>query len=961
MHRNRRTAKFIVTLLTLVAFALRVYHLDRQSYWIDEAWTLFYADQSLGELWLYLQTIRAAPPLYHVLTIYWVDWLGNGEYALRFLSVITSTMAIPLIYRLGQTLGGRRLGLVVALLMTVAPYQIWHAQDARNYSMLTAASIMSMWAFFNLWQRGDWRWWLLYVLSTLWAIFTHYHGLVVIGIQGLYFLLTVRQNWRFYLPWAGTLLVIMAPFVVWLTVGSTLWQSDHWLPFVGLWDSYLRSAKAYSINELVPQPQATYLTLVFVIFYGFGLLYAARRYGWNLLALLLVFTLAPNIATWLYSQIGTPVYLERYLIAVQVGYLLTVALGILAVADWVAGWQGRKVAGWQGGKVAGSQGGKVTELQSYRVVELQGGRVTEKSSISTTSPSPNLQSPVSSLQLPITNFLLFLLLLPFLAISLFVLSHHYSDPVYAKPNWRGVIEMIETYSQPGDAILMTGDGGEKLFDFYYRGDLPIYHDFNTPVPPPDAARQRIAEIAAEHKRLWYTPYGVDIDATLENWLAEHSYPAWQSWLGRKRLALYSLTAPEMTHAINARFIDADGHGVTLNSITLPVQPTAAGDLLPLSLEWQTDAPLTQNIQLSLRLINNFGDTFTQSDWPPLTATQPTTTWPLAQPITDHRSLWIPADTPPGDYLLQYVIYDPASGQALGQPHTMAGIAVDPADIVVPVAALSIPNYAARPLADMTLLGYAAPEKIQPGQEMWLWLYWQPNHPLNPKTQIRLQLEAGEVQSTADFSLVADSEDVAAWQPGQVRRTVYHLPTNPRLDGTTAHLTVALLDAAGAIEAETSVTEIALETRRHQFDSPDIETPLEVNFGNPTEITLLGSTISTDSLEDVAVSDQPSTIRLTLYWQAQQEMETNYTIFIQLLNPAGQVVAQVDQQPLAGAAPTTTWLSGEILTDNYTLAPSAPLQAGDYQLIAGFYNAATGERLPVDGGGDFVALGQLPVQ
>ena len=45
----------------------------------------------------------------------------------------------------------------------------------------------------------------------------------------------------------------------------------------------------------------------------------------------------------------------------------------------------------------------------------------------------------------------------------------------------------------------------------------------------------------------------------------------------------------------------------------------------------------------------------------------------------------------------------------------------------------------------------------------------------------------------------------------------------------------------------------------------------------------------------------------------------------------------------------------------TLPLSSDLPAGSYRLIAGFYNAATGERLPVDSGGDFVGLGQLPVQ
>jgi hypothetical protein len=102
------------------------------------------------------------------------------------------------------------------------------------------------------------------------------------------------------------------------------------------------------------------------------------------------------------------------------------------------------------------------------------------------------------------------------------------------------------------------------------------------------------------------------------------------------------------------------------------------------------------------------------------------------------------------------------------------------------------------------------------------------------------------------------------------------------------------------------------------------------------------------------------LSITLYWQAVAESDTNYTVFVQLLNNAGQVVAQQDRQPQAGAAPTTTWLPGEILIDSYTL-PVPELAAGHYQLIAGLYNAATGERLPLIAGGDFVELQPITVK
>jgi len=91
------------------------------------------------------------------------------------------------------------------------------------------------------------------------------------------------------------------------------------------------------------------------------------------------------------------------------------------------------------------------------------------------------------------------------------------------------------------------------------------------------------------------------------------------------------------------------------------------------------------------------------------------------------------------------------------------------------------------------------------------------------------------------------------------------------------------------------------------------------------------------------------------------MAVNYTVFVQLLDQEGQVAAQIDRQPQAGAAPTTTWLPGEILTDPYAINLPADLPPRSYRLIAGLYNAATGERLLAASGDDFVKLGDITVE
>jgi hypothetical protein len=79
--------------------------------------------------------------------------------------------------------------------------------------------------------------------------------------------------------------------------------------------------------------------------------------------------------------------------------------------------------------------------------------------------------------------------------------------------------------------------------------------------------------------------------------------------------------------------------------------------------------------------------------------------------------------------------------------------------------------------------------------------------------------------------------------------------------------------------------------------------------------------------------------LVLYWQAATAMGEQYTVFTQVLNAAGQVVAQQDNPPVNGQAPTDTWTPGMVVRDPYRLLLPAELTPGDYRLIFGMYNDA----------------------
>ncbi len=136
-----------------------------------------------------------------------------------------------------------------------------------------------------------------------------------------------------------------------------------------------------------------------------------------------------------------------------------------------------------------------------------------------------------------------------------------------------------------------------------------------------------------------------------------------------------------------------------------------------------------------------------------------------------------------------------------------------------------------------------------------------------------------------------------------------------------------------------------------FALPSPPHPLDADLGG--QVRLLGYDLERDRTPRI----EPSSFHLTLYWQAQQRMTTSYTVFVQLLDPAGRVVSQADGLPQDGGYPTIWWLPGEVVADSYALEPAA--EAGQditHRLIVGLYDAATGARLPVSGtGSDFVEL------
>ena len=95
-----------------------------------------------------------------------------------------------------------------------------------------------------------------------------------------------------------------------------------------------------------------------------------------------------------------------------------------------------------------------------------------------------------------------------------------------------------------------------------------------------------------------------------------------------------------------------------------------------------------------------------------------------------------------------------------------------------------------------------------------------------------------------------------------------------------------------------------------------------------------------------VQAQPGeTVHLILYWEALHKPTGDYTVFIHLLDPGGQMRGQKDNQPQSGMYPTYLWDEGERIEDEYELTIASDAPPGAYQIAVGMYYLPTLDRLP----------------
>ncbi len=248
---------------------------------------------------------------------------------------------------------------------------------------------------------------------------------------------------------------------------------------------------------------------------------------------------------------------------------------------------------------------------------------------------------------------------------------------------------------------------------------------------------------------------------------------------------------------------------------------------------------------------------------------------------------------------------------------------------------------------LDLVGYHASD-FAAGQPLTITLYWRPRSIIQEDVQVFIQLLDGNNQARTgvhDWPMHG-AYRVRAWQPEETVPLSYQIPIPADL-------------APGGYRLVCGIVDLMRQTRVPLVSGEEFATVARLKIPLPTSQAVPSRLVTASfgseiDLVGYTLSPQPSGLQVGLFWHARAVPQSDYTVFIHLVDETDQIVAQSDTQPLDGNYPTSIWSVGETVPDQRLIA----VPSGDYRVYVGLYQWETLERLPVLSGGEPVLEDRL---
>lgn len=914
----------IALLAVLLGFALRVYRLDYQSLWYDEAFSVELAGKGIAAITGLLSTVENHPPLHFYALHFWMRLAGQSEFAVRYLSLGSGLLTIPLVYVIGRRLLGSHVTAAATLLVAISPLQVYYSQETRMYSLATALTMLAAYALLRALHDNSIPAWATCAGANLLALYTHYYTALVIAFELLFALcwiananhpgrkpFSVSPRWPTALT--GLLLtggVIGAGYLPWLSVPLRQFGSvnNYYQGSADLPRAARETLEAFATGRLGGVEQVAAVTWAFALLALLGLIAAGAPAAgsrqpaspWPVRLFLGLYLFVP-IALFFLMLTQKPKFDPRYAVMAWPAFALLVAAGALAPLRL-----GRKA----GGAFAA------------------------------------------------------LLLAATLATSVPFLSNYYHNSGYARDDWRAAARFIAAQRQASDAVVLISGYAAPAFRYYYRQadwlaapERPVMRMDD--VIDYDEAGSLLQQLAGK-QRVWLVLWQDEVAdpnklvAGSLGRIGRASSPPLQ--FGSIRVERYDL--PEGSALTLNRQpqtpLDANfGDRVRLLGYDLPLATAQPGGAVPLTLYWQALQPLLDDYHVAVWLKDEAGYEWGRVAKRPASYLYYTMRWKAGSTVVGETPLPVLQGTPPGKYALHVSLFSITTlrgldvlenGIPLGTDVVIGQLAVGRAAIPPSYTALGLET-APRPAAsrDVQFLGVLPPiSEVPAGENFSLTTFWEAGP--SPRRDLLFELRLIDAQGTALARQVERPVGAAyptdQWQDGE-RLRGQHILTVPASAGGAVRIVGRLRDAAtGApLGEELVLAEGRVLGRQHNTQQPPLpKAAQQATLGN--EIRLLGYDLDRSSAR------AGDTIHLRLHWQARTAPSKGYKVFSHLLDQQQRIWAQEDGIPGRGALPTSSWIQGEYVADEYLLKIKPEAAPGEYLIEIGMYVESTGDRLAI---------------
>ncbi len=367
---------------------------------------------------------------------------------------------------------------------------------------------------------------------------------------------------------------------------------------------------------------------------------------------------------------------------------------------------------------------------------------------------------------------------------------YFTDPKYARDDYRGMARYVAAMATPEDAVILDAPGQAEVFRYYYQGPAPVFLLPEQRPPDRKSTEERLAQIVTARNRLFVLYWATDESdpaGIVEGWLGKHAFKAVDSWHGNVRFVVYSVPHADlpMRH-VGKSF---GGWLELLEAGFLP-HSLRAGEVLQVRFRWRSLEKPDARYKITVQVLDHRWQVVAQQDGEPVGGSVPTTRWNEGQVVDDLHGVLVPFGVPPGKYQVGVAVYRTDTGKRLpilpgqGDMVFIGEVRVSRPTSPPPAEILPIRHRKSVRSDGIELLGfdfykrgygYAPDTPIHPGDLLHVELYWQADGKPNGDVRFRLSLVGGrkkEIVSTEGD--IGGSYPTGRWQKGDIVRGEHDL-------------------------------------------------------------------------------------------------------------------------------------------------------------------------------------------